>query len=178
MLIAFLFLFLAVSVIALVFALNTLVALLRDRVPYVPTRDWAIDWMVEHLDLADGAIVYDIGCGDARVLKALKKKHPGINAIGYEQAWWPVLLAKWRTRGTGVIIRHQSFYAADFHDATLVFCFLLNTLMPKVEAFLRPQLRSGATVCSYAFLMPNWPAAEVITNPDRPNGSKLYIYKA
>lgn len=163
---------------AFVFSVNALLCLLRDRVPYVPTPAWAIHWMVKHVHLTDGLKVYDLGCGDGRVLRALKGVRPGIVAIGFELAWWPYLLAKWRSRKSDIILRRQSFYRANLYDADVIFCFLMTSLMPKVEGALRGQLRSGTTIISYAFPFPTWQPAEVVTNPKKPNGSKLYIYRA
>lgn len=127
--------------------------------------------------LALGGVVCDLGCGDARVLIALKKKFPAIKATGYEAAWFPYLLARWRTRRTGVTIRHQNFYQANLQDPDVVFCFLIHSVMPKVEQLLRSQLKPGATVFSYGFVFPTWRPAERIVNPKNPSGSKINIYR-
>lgn len=177
MLLTILFVFLAGSIVALAFAVYTLIALLRDKVPYVSTSQWAIDWLVSNLKLSAADVVYDLGCGDARVLIALKKKFPDITAVGYERNWWPFVLATIKTRGTGVRVLRKNFYRADLSDATAVFCFLIHSVMPKVEALLRSQLKPGATVYSYSFTFPSWTPIERISNPKRPDGSKINIYR-
>lgn len=183
MLIALLFLMLGASLIALVFALYALFSLMRDKVPYVSTPQWAIEWLCEHAPLplqkggVGGGVVYDLGCGDARVLTAIKARHPDITAIGVERNWWPYFLARLRTRGTGVMIRHADFYKTDLRDADIVFCFLIHSVMPKVEQLLRAQLKPGATVYSYGFAFPTWQPSERIHNPARPEGSKINVYR-
>ncbi len=169
--------FLVVALAALALSLNALVNMIRDRAPYVPTTDWAIDWMSKHLALRSGAVVYDLGCGDARVLIALARAFPGIRAIGYERNWWPYLLARWRSRGTSVEIRYGNFFRADLRDADVVFCFLIHSVMGKVERFLRPQIRPTAVVYSYGFRFPDWPPSDTIVNPARPDGSRLLAYR-
>lgn len=164
------------------FALNTLVNLFRDKVPYVSTPKWAIDWLCENLPLPSRerlgeGVIYDLGCGDGRVLIALKKKFPTITAIGYERNWWPFILAKIRTKGSDIIIRRKNFYHADLSDARIVFCFLIHSVMPKVEKLLRSQLKPGAIVYSYGFMFPCWKPTAQITNPERPHGSKLNFYR-
>lgn len=188
MLTAFLVVALLGSLIALVFALNTLVSLFRDKVPYVSTPRWAIEWLCANLPLlpeegvsrsdrgGGSTVVYDLGCGDARILIAIKRRYPGITAIGIERNWWPFVLAKMRTRGTGVIVRRANFYTADLRDANIVFCFLIHSVMPKVERLLKEQLKSGTTVYSYGFTFPHWQPVRQIQNPRRLQGSKINIY--
>ncbi len=196
--IAFLLVMLVASAVALVFALNTMLTLFRFRVPYVATPQWAIDWLCANMmgqspllskergrgevyppPLQGGGrgVVYDLGCGDARVLIALKKKFPAIKAIGYEAAWFPYLLARWRTHRSGITIRHQNFYLADLQDADMVFCFLIHSVMPKVEQLMRSQLKPGTTVFSYGFTFPTWQLVNRIANPKNPGGSKLNVYR-
>jgi hypothetical protein len=176
LLLIFLYLFLLGAIIALVFTLNTMINLFRDKVPYVSTPKWAIDWLTNHLPLTT-EICYDLGCGDARVLIALKKRFPGITAIGYERNWWPLILAKAKIRGTGIIIHRQNFYHADLSDANIVFCFLIHSVMPKVEQLLHSQLQPGATIYSYGFTFPTWQPVERIPNPRNPTGSKINVYR-
>ncbi len=177
MLLAFLFALLGISIIALVLALYSLYSLIRDRVPYVSTSTWAIEWLCRNLKPATGAVVYDLGCGDARVITALKRAFPAIRAIGVERNWWPYLLARLKTRGTGVIVKRTNFYAEHLAAADIVFCFLIHSVMPKVEKFLRAQLKPGATVYSYGFSFPTWQPVKRIENPERPHGSTIQIYR-
>ncbi len=178
MLLALLCIILAGAAIALIFALYTLVALIRDKVPYVPTPSWAIEWFAENVALPDGAIVYELGCGDARVLAAIKKRFPKITTIGYERNWWPYAIARIKTRGTGVIVQRKDFYRGSYYDATAVFLFLIHSVMPKVEKLLKAQLTPGATVYSYGFTFPTWQLTRCIINPKNPEGSKIKVYRA
>ena len=173
----FLFIVLIAALVALAFAVNTLISVFRYLVPYVSTSDWAIQWLVDNLKRKDDAVVYDLGCGDARVLKAIKERHPSIKAIGYEKAWWPLLLAKWRNRKSGVIIRNADFYKADLKDANVIFCFLIQAVMTDVENLLRRELRPEARVYSYGFRFPTLRRVDEIINPKRPEGSRLLVYR-
>jgi len=177
MLIAFLLLLVVISFIPLVFALNALFSLLRDKVPYVPTPSWAVELLLAKLDLADSAVVYDLGCGDGRILKALKKRNPSIRAIGYEVGWWPVLLAKWRNRNSGIEIRRTDFYKADLSDGDIVFCFLIHSVMKKVKNKLQSELKSGSRIYSFGFSFPDWQPTEEFTSSKKPEGSKLRLYR-
>jgi len=170
-------LFLVGSILALFLALNSLMTMFRDKVPYVSTPDWAVRWMGEHVRLPDGATLVDLGCGDGRVLVGLKQYFPRATMIGYDRQWWPWLLAQWKTRGTGIKIRRQNFYAADLSKVDVVYCFLIHAVMPRVETLLKTKLRPGAMVYSYGFTFPSWEPVERIVNPEKPQGSKINIYR-
>lgn len=188
-----LFIFLLGAVIALIFSLNSLLNIIRYKVPYASTPDWAIEWLGKNLHLdtsspargevarsagGEGApILVDLGCGDGRVLFRLKKIFPQVTMIGYERQWWLWLWTKFRARGTGVIIRRDSFYDADLANVSVVYCFLLHSVMAKVEKMLRTKLKKGATVYSYGFSFPTWTPIDQIPNPTRPQGSKLNVYQ-
>lgn len=174
-----LFLILAASLVALLFTLNTFYALLKVKVPYVVTPAWAIDYIVNKIPFKDNDVVYDLGCGDARFLIALKKKYPNIKATGYELAWWPYLNAKQKIRKSrlNIDLRRKNFYNVKLSEADVIFCFLIHSIMPRLEKKLLEELKPGALVISYGFKFPNWKPKEMISNPDKPKGSKINIYQ-
>lgn len=170
---------LAASLIALTFTLNTFYALLKVKVPYVATPDWAIKYIIDNIPFKDGATIYDLGCGDARFLVGLKKKYPNITATGYELAWWPYLNAKQKIRSSHLKIdlKRGNFYNVRLSEADVIFCFLITSVMPRLEKKLLAELKPGSQVISYGFKFPNWKPKEIIANPDKPNGSKINIYQ-
>lgn len=177
MIIAFLLFLLGASLVALAYALQTLVHLLRFRVPYVATPDWAIAHVSQLANNAHN--VADIGCGDARVLLAIESKNPSATLTGYEAQWWPFFRARWRARRAHSRIRvmRDNFWKADLSRHDFIFLYLLDDLMPTLEQKLRRELHPGARVASYGFVFPTWQPSQVITNPAKPHGSKLRIYQ-
>jgi len=175
-LLVFLYVLMAIAVVATIYVGYTFVTLLRDRVPYVPTPAWVIEWLTKNSAIPEQATVVDIGCGDGRVLRAFKQTFPTIQAIGYERNWYPYLLAKRAGRGQ-INIRRQSFYQADLSEANVLYCYLLKSLMPKVAPILERQLKPGTIIYSYAFQFPGWTPKQVIPNPEKPEASKLYVYQ-
>jgi len=182
-----LFFVLGFAILAAVFAISSFVFLLRDRIPYVASPAWVIDWLAANIQLQPGSTIVELGCGDARVLRAIVKASPGIRAIGYERNWWPYLFARWRSpapygagqsRGGSVEIHRADFYKADLQMADVVYGYLLVDVMLRVEALLRSKLKPGARFYSYAFRLPNWEPEETIQNPTKPSGSKLFVYRA
>lgn len=178
MLLVFLFVFLLAGIISCLFSLNALYTTLKTGLPYVSTPDWAIDWLKKNLRLTDRDVVYEWGCGDARVLSTIASANPQATFIGIEIQWWPYLWAKWRTRNqSNVTIIRGDFLKADMSNATLVYGFFITVMMPKVAERLSNVLRDGAQVISFGFSLPGWTPAAEIPNPKKAKGSKIRIYK-
>ncbi len=176
MILPFLFLFLAGTIVATIFSLNALVNTLRFGLPYVTTPHWAIDWLVHYLELKSTDIVCELGCGDARVLAALARKHPGVKFIGLEIQWWPFLLAKWRTRNLkNATIRLQNFLTADLSGVTIFYGFFITVIMPKVADKLAKHLQHGAQLISFGFALPGHTSTKEISSPTG-RGSKIRFY--
>ena len=174
-----LFIVLALAIIAAIITLNAFITILWVRVPYVPTPNWAIQWMANNLDLKPSSYVYDLGCGDGRILFAMEKKFSNLKLTGFELAWLPYFITRLKIifKKSKIKLLHKNFYKADLSNADLIFCFLIDSVMPKLEKQLKEQLKHGARVISYGFKFPNWQPSEVIVNPKKPKGSKINIYQ-
>ena len=68
----------------LIIVLITVIGSVCVLVPFVPTPKRVMRKMIEFANLKGRETVYDLGCGDARILIALMRKFPHIHAIGYE----------------------------------------------------------------------------------------------
>lgn len=170
--------FLIIIVIALIFMINGLYGVFRIHIPYVPTPAWAIAWLQEHLELPSGAIVYDLGCGDARVLAGLAKNHPSATFIGIEVQWWPYVLARWRARNIpNLKIEPVDFWQRPIPDATHVFCYLFQPILEKMRAKFETELRPGATVISFGFRIPRWVTDQEISDPSGKTKSRILFYR-
>ena len=68
----------------IVFCILLLIQNRRLAPPFIPTSMNVVDMMMRLAEVAKGDLVYDIGCGDGRLLIAAAKK--GARAIGYEHS--------------------------------------------------------------------------------------------
>lgn len=178
MLLAFLFLFLFGCIIAVVFSVNALYNTLKHGLPFVSTPRWAINWLCDNLELNGRDVVYELGCGSALMLEALAKKHPTTKFVGIEIQWWPYVLATWRTRQYhNVQIINGNIFRRDLSAATIVYGFFITGFMSKLADKLTDNLSPGTRVISYGFSLPSWNAVEEITNPKKPHGSRILIYR-
>lgn len=147
-------------------------------VPYVPTDYTSLVPIVAALDIHPGDIVYDLGCGDGRLLFYCAARNPSARFIGIE--WNPLLVAyasvkKFILRIPNVEIRRQNIFAADFQDATRIYVFLL----PEVMRDIAPKLNAPRIV-SRAFEIPGRTATSEFILKDAPldawNTFTVYVY--
>lgn len=123
--------------------------------PYLPTHKRQINIALTLLDLKPDAVVYELGCGDGAVLKAIAQH--GYRAIGYELNPLLVVIAYIRTyRYRGQIsIRWSNFWRADLSEADGVYVFLLDKFMKKLDTKLSQELKPNVKLASYTFKIPS-----------------------
>jgi SAM-dependent methyltransferase len=122
--------------------------------PYLPTMRGQRQTALELLDLKPGQTLYDLGCGDGRMLKAAAER--GLNAVGYELSPLLVLMAlviNWRYRRQ-VSVRWGNFWRADLSGADGIYVFLLTKYMVRFDKLVRARVKKGTKVASYTFKIP------------------------
>jgi precorrin-6B methylase 2 len=72
--------------------------------PFIPVRKGVVLPIIEALKLAPGSVLYDLGCGDARILLEATKNTKDIKAIGIEKNYIVYLWAKLLSKNTPVKI--------------------------------------------------------------------------
>ena len=110
-------------------------------VPYVhTTTEEAVKAMLKLADVKSSDIVYDLGCGDGRIVIAAAKEY-GARGVGVDINPVRIAEAKENAKKAGVekLVRFEEndLFDADFNEATVVTLFLLNSVNEK----LRPKLR-------------------------------------
>ena len=126
-------------------------------VPYVPSNARVLEQMIRLARLKPGAVVYDLGAGDGRILRAALKVCPQIHARAVEIA--PAVYLYGRLRS--LIARQKiqwklgSLYNQDLRDADLIFLYLFPHMLTRLESKLDQELKPGTQVISHAFIFPN-----------------------
>lgn len=122
---------------------------------FVPTPQAAVDRMVELAEIKPGELVYDLGCGDGRIVVTAAKKH-GVRAVGVDINPERVVESVANARENGVedlvTIRQADIFTLDLSDADVVFLYL----QPRLNVRLMPQLRQmkpGSRIISFDFGM-------------------------
>lgn len=137
--------------------------------------------IVKAIDVQSGEMVYDLGCGDGKVLLACQVQASNAKFIGVERSWLPYFIAKYKSRksaGNIELIR-KSFFKVDLSKADKVFVYLFPALMNDLLPKLQKELKSGAKVVSCDFTFTKKEPKEVIDLKRDPKllGQKLIIYE-
>nr|WP_234815041.1 class I SAM-dependent methyltransferase [Noviherbaspirillum denitrificans] len=137
----------------------------RPDVPYVPTPQPVVDKMLDIAGVGKDDVVYDLGCGDGRIVITAAKER-GARGVGIDLNPQRIAEAKANAASAGVEGKVKfmvgDLFTADFSEASVVTLYLL----PDVNRALRPQLwkqlKVGTRVVSHDFDMgPEWPPEKV-----------------
>ncbi len=147
--------------------------------PYVTSPARVVDRMLEMARLKPGETLYDLGCGDGRILIAAAGKYKA-KAVGVEIS--PKLVAqatanvvKQGLSGVARVI-HGDALEADISRADVVTIYLATSLNEKLRPRLEKFLKPGARVVSHGFAVPGWKAARV-ERADARHEHLLYLYE-
>lgn len=144
-------------------------------IAWVPMWSKDLKNVLDLADIKEGDKVYDLGCGDGKILFAAATR--GAEAIGYEVSLLPFMIAKFRQlldRKNKVSIRFKDFWLVNLADADIVFFFLHPRVYKKIKNKLEKELKPGAKVIAYVWPIEGWEVAKKIK---RTKGPAIYLYK-
>jgi len=131
----------------------------QPDVPYVPTAVEAVDAMLKLADAKKTDIVYDLGCGDGRIVIAAAKNF-GAHAVGIDIDPLRIKEARENAKKAGVepLVRFEEndLFKADIHEASVVTLFLLSSVNLKLRPKLLSDLKPGSRIVSNTFDMGDW----------------------
>lgn len=124
-------------------------------VVYVPTPQAVVDKMLELAEIKPDDVVYDLGCGDGRIVVTAARKY-GVKAVGFDIDPQRVKEARENVRANGVEhlvrIEEADVFTLDLREASVITLYLL----PALNVRLMPQLarmRPGSRIVSHNFDM-------------------------
>ncbi len=125
------------------------------EVPFVATPQDVVEKMLEMAGVKKDDVVYDLGCGDGRIVVTAAKKY-GCKATGFDLN--PIRVKESRANVTKnkveklVTIERKDIYEVDLKPASVVTLYLF----PEVNVKLIPQLeklKAGSRIISHDFSM-------------------------
>ena len=148
----------------------------RLDVPYVPTPEVVVDKMLELAKVKKGDMLYDLGCGDGRIVITAARRY-GAQGVGIDINPQRIAEAKANAKEAGVGSQVKfmvgNLLVANFADADVVTLYLLPDVNKKLRPQLWKQLKVGARVVSHDFDMgPEWPPEKV----EKVGGKTLYFW--
>ena len=122
--------------------------------PFVPSARKRHKTMLRLADLSDKDVVYDLGCGDGRLIFSASKLAK--KAVGYDLSIPLVLYGKLLSLfHAKAHIRFGNLWKQDYSDADVIFCYLLPNAMKQFHRDVWPKLKKGTRVISNAFEIHN-----------------------
>ncbi len=143
---------------------------------YVPTPQKIVERMLDVAKVKVGDVVYDLGCGDGRMVIAAAKKF-GTRGYGVDLDPARIREARANAKKEGVdkLVRFEvgDLYKTDIKEATVVMLYLLPELNRRLIPKLFAELKPGARVVSHDYDMgQSWPPDEYV----KLGGDGIYLW--
>lgn len=143
-------------------------------VPYEPTPPGVVKAMLALAAVKPGDVVYDLGCGDGRIVIEAAKL--GARGVGVDLDPERIQEARANARAARVEDRVElvegDLFETDVRRATVVMLYLWPDVNLRLRPRLLAQLRPGSRVVSHAHGMGDWkPTRTVVAE-----GSRLYLW--
>ncbi|HKQ73199.1 MAG TPA: methyltransferase domain-containing protein [Blastocatellia bacterium] len=140
----------------------------KPDVHFVPTPEEVVEKMLELAKVGKDDVVYDLGCGDGRIVIAAAKKY-GARGVGVDIDPQRIKESEENARQAGVTDRvkfiQQDLFEMDFSKATVIALYLLPSLNLRLRPKLLRDLKPGSRIVSFAFDMGDWKPEKVVTIP-------------
>ncbi len=127
----------------------------KPDVIYVPTPQEVVDKMLELAEVKKNDIVYDLGCGDGRIVVTAAQKY-GCKCVGYDinpkRIKESLENVEKNNVGDLVRIEQEDIFTLDLSEANVITLYLLPSLNVKLIPQLE-KLKPGSRIVSHDFDM-------------------------
>jgi len=152
----------------------------KSLAPYVPSPQAIVERMLEAAQVRPGETVYDLGCGDGRVLVTAAQKFKA-KAVGIELSPKLVQIAQSTIQTHGlqnsVTVREGNLLDADLTGADVVILYLLTESNSRLRPNLEKYLKTGARVVSHDFEIKGWSPSRVEEVHAHRRMHRIYVYE-
>ncbi len=151
----------------------------KSLAPFVPSPQNIVEKMLEAAQLKPGETVFDLGCGDGRVLvtaaRQFRAKAVGVELSPKIAQLARVIIKQQKLDGDASVIE-GNLLDVDLSKADVVTLYLLtesnSRLRPNLEKYLKP----GARVVSHDFEIKGWKPVRVEEVQAHRRSHKIYVY--
>ena len=127
--------------------------------PFVPSSHKVVKRMLELAEVKSGEVVYDLGCGDGRIV-IMAARDFGAKAVGIELREDLVRSARKAVKEQGledrVEIIQSNFFEVDISPADVVTLYLTTSGNDLLKSKLEKELKKGARVVSHEYPIRGW----------------------
>jgi SAM-dependent methyltransferase len=133
----------------------------KPDVPYVPTPEKVITEMLKMAEVDKDDVVYDLGCGDGRIVIQAAKEL-GCRGVGIDINPQRIKDSRENAVKAGVEKKVEfilmDLFEADIGESTVVTLYLLSSVNLRLRPKLLRELKPGTRVVSHDFGMAEWNA--------------------
>lgn len=139
--------------------------------PFIPTKLDKIKFVLKKSGVKKGKRFYELGSGDGRVVIEAAKL--GADATGIEQSWLRVWYSRYNASKLDLKnthFFHGDIFTRDYFPADIIYIYLLQKAVDKLEDKLKKELKKGAVIITQTYHFKNW-------QPFKKEGN-FWIYRA
>jgi len=152
------------SFLALLFVLNNSTVWSQEPIPFVPTTMPVVERMLEMAGVRKGDVIYDLGCGDGRILIHAAKKY-GTRGVGIDLDPQRVAEAKQKATEEGVShlleFRAEDGTQTDISKATVVTLYMFKWFNNAIRSKLQ-KLKPGSRIVAHDYDIDDWKPTRVV----------------
>ena len=153
------------------------------KVPYVPTPQNVVEEMLKVAGVKEGDVVYDLGCGDGRIVITAVTKFKAKKGFGVDIDPERIKESKQAAKDAQVEDKVEFregdvLKITDVSEATVVCLYLFPEVNERLAPMLRRTLKPGSRVVSHDFLMgDDWkPEKEVTIKDEKGDDHSVYLW--
>jgi SAM-dependent methyltransferase len=152
----------------------------RLDVIYVPTDMEVVIAMLEAAKVGPGDVVYDLGCGDGRIVITAARRF-GARGVGVDLDPERIAEARLNAIQAGVSDRVtflvQDLFATDVSPATVVALYLSPDINVRLRPKLQLELRPGSRIVSHQFDMDDWAPQRTIEMEVASSRRRVFLWE-
>lgn len=150
--------------------------MVESLAPFFPSSPDVVRAMLKLAGTGREDVVFDLGCGDGRILFTAVREFEVKKAVGYEMR--PELcrevlkdVVKMGLQGK-IVLFNDDLMRADLREASIITAYLTTDGNEKLRPKLLKEAKKGTRIMSHDFTFDNW----YPTASEETNGHTLYLY--
>lgn len=150
------------------------------RIIYVPTEETVVEKMFEMAKVGKSDIVYDLGCGDGRIVCLAAKKF-GAKGVGVDidperiKDCMDTMKKYGVTKDLVDIRQGDALKVKDLDKASVIMLYMLPEFMEKLEPQLA-KLKPGTRIVAHDYPFPNTKADQIVEYKGPRRDHTLYMW--
>ena len=145
------------------------------RTPFVATPPDIVNAMLKLAGARKSDVVYDLGCGDGRIVIAAAKEY-GARGVGIDINPQRIAEANQNAQREHIasLVKFQTgdIFNSDVRQASIVTLYMLPDVNLKLRPKLQHELKPGSRIVTHGFAMGDWQPTQV----EEVDGEKIYLW--